>query len=379
MTDSYIGSMRHRTAEMVTDGHPDKFCDQVADAILDHALADDPGSRVAIECLAKDQFIFISGEMTTKTSFDTKVIGGIEGIARRVWHTIGYGDGDALTVINHVKKQSGDIAAGVDRDGAGDQGIMVGFATAETPEYLPLEYVLARALAWKLKEVRLSRQIPWLRADAKTQVTLKDNVVTSVVVATQHDNTVSKPDRSSITDDAKEALWATVIEPVLREYLPSVRPRAVINGTGIFEIGGPQGDAGVVGRKIVADAYGPRVPVGGGAYSGKDPTKVDRSAAYMARHIAKAIVHERVGDATEAWVSLAFAIGQIQPEMVAAVTNTGRDVSDWVSTRFPDLSPRGIIEYLSLRHPIGWNYFDTAAFGHYGREAFPWERIATIR
>lgn len=375
---SLNGSVRYRTAEMVTDGHPDKFCDQVADAILDCALTGDPRSRVAIECLAKDSTLIVSGEMTTATNLQASGVGGLEGIARRVWESVGYGNGDVLTVQDLVGKQSSDIAAGVDTGGAGDQGVMVGYATAETREYLPLEYVLARGLALRLREARVTGRLPWLRSDAKTQVTLAGRTVTSVVLAAQHDKSVINMEGDGLRADAREILWSEIVEPVIAPYVGHAPPRLVINGTGIFTVGGPHGDAGVVGRKIVIDAYGPGIPVGGGAYSGKDPTKVDRSAAYMARHIAKTIVAHKIGGAMECWVSLAFAIGQVQPEMVAAFTDTGTDVSDWVRTHFRDLSPRWIIDYLGLTAPDGWEYAQTAAFGHYGRDIFPWERIATV-
>jgi S-adenosylmethionine synthetase len=355
------------TAEMVTDGHPDKFCDQVADAVLDAALLQDPGTRAGIECLAKDNLLIVSGELSTGASLD------IEEIARRVWESvIRYGPGEDLTVISHIKRQSADIArgdpsntGGVETGGAGDQGVMVGYATEETPEMLPEEYVLARSLCLALKSLRNSGDAPWLRADGKSQVTLLGGRVKSVVLAAHHDAQVS-------TDDVREVLRSRVIEPVLGSRLMD-DSRVVINGTGRFTVGGPRADAGVVGRKIVVDAYGPRVPVGGGAYSGKDPSKVDRSAAYLARHIAKVVVQNKM--AKECTVALAFAIGQKQPEMVRVITRpNARDVEQWVIQFFKDLRPDAIVEYLGLRTPKGWNYCSTAAFGHYGREGFPWER-----
>jgi S-adenosylmethionine synthetase len=355
------------TAEMVTDGHPDKFCDQVADAILDAALMQDPGTKAGIECLAKDNLLIVSGEISTGASLN------VEEIARCVWESVvGYGPGEDLTVISHIKLQSPDIAhgdqsngSGVDFGGAGDQGVMVGYATDDTPELLPLEYVLARSLCQALKTLRNTGEIPWLRADGKSQVTLLGGKVKSVILAAHHDVQVS-------TDEVRTVLHSKVIEPVLGTRLTN-SSRVVINGTGRFTIGGPRGDAGVVGRKIVVDAYGPRVPVGGGAYSGKDPSKVDRSAAYIARHMAKAVVRSKM--AKECTVVLAFGIGQKQPEMVRVITRpNAKDVEQWVVGHFKDLSPDAIIEYLGLRNPKGWTYCSTAAFGHYGRESFPWER-----
>jgi len=359
------------TAEMVTDGHPDKFCDQVADAVLDEALKQDPRTRAGIECLAKDNLLIVSGEISTGANLN------VEEIARHVWESVvGYGPGEELTVISHIKLQSPDIAhgghtdpSGVASGGAGDQGVMIGYATDETPELLPKEYVLARNLCQALKTLRNSGEIPWLRADGKSQVTLVGGKVKSVVLAAHHDAEVS-------TDEVRKVLRSKVIEPVLGRHL-TASSRVVINGTGRFTIGGPKGDAGVVGRKIVVDAYGPRIPVGGGAYSGKDPSKVDRSAAYMARHIAKAVVENKL--AKECMVVLAFGIGQRQPEMVRIMTRPhAKELERWVTDYFKDLSPEAIIEYLGLRTAKGWTYCSTAAFGHYGREGFPWERSVLL-
>lgn len=357
------------TAEMVTDGHPDKYCDQVADAILDEALRQDATSRAGIECLAKDTFLIVSGEIKTRAALD------IEAIARNVWETVvGYGPGAELTVVNHVKAQSRDIAvggdgihtAGVDSGGAGDQGVMVGYATDETPDLLPLEYVLARSLAQRLRALRWGGEIPWLRPDGKAQVTIRNGVVTSCVLAAHHAEDVS-------TDQVRDALLSNVIKPVMSPYELDRNCRIVINGTGRFTIGGPRGDAGVVGRKIVVDAYGPRIPVGGGAYSGKDPSKVDRSGAYMARTIAKSVVTN--GMARECQVVMAFGIGQRMPETLNVYTSPHNPEAErWVQANFCDLRPEAITEYLNLRRPKGWSYCSSAAFGHYGREGFPWEQ-----
>jgi S-adenosylmethionine synthetase len=388
-----------RTAEHVSEGHPDKFCDQVADRILDKVLTlaheaegrdkvankDLPKIvRTAIECLAKDNLLIVSGEVKLTPELRGQL--NVIDLAREVWERIDYGAGaeehetgsgvsEKLTVIDHVRSQSADIKLGVDKGGAGDQGIMVGYATDETPEYMPQEYVYARNICQKLAEVRQAGDLPWLRSDCKSQVTLSpEGEVLSVIVAAQH---FQKPGLSEeeIKELAKQ-LKADVIKHVLRGVLPNLPDRVVVNGTGVFNVGGPTGDAGVVGRKIVVDAYGPRVPVGGGAYSGKDPTKVDRSAAYMARLIAKTVVHEKVEGARECLVKLAYGIGQEQPEMITAVTDAGKEVSAWVKERFSDLSPRHIIERLGLQRPTGWSYLDTAAYGHYGRDIFPWEKVS---
>ena len=362
-----------RTAEMVTDGHPDKFCDQVADAILDEALKEDANARAGIECLVKDHLLIVSGELSTRALLD------VEQIAREVWEKdVGYGPGEELTVINHLKRQSLDIAhggngkhsTGVDTGGAGDQGVMVGYAVRETTEMLPKEYVLARSLCERLKALRQTHELPWLRPDGKSQVTLLGSKVKSVILAAHHDCNVS-------TEEVRAVLRQKVIDPVLGDQLEE-DSRVVINGTGKFTIGGPKGDAGVVGRKIVVDAYGPRIPVGGGAYSGKDPSKVDRSAAYIARHIAKSVVANQM--AHECMVVIAFGIGQRQPEMVRVVTRpVSREAELWVADHFRDLSPAGIVEYLGLHKPKNWSYRDTAAFGHYGRNTFPWEAVVSAR
>jgi S-adenosylmethionine synthetase len=295
----------------------------------------------------------------------------IDDLARKVWKGIGYGDNsDELTVINHVRAQSANIAkgqgTGVDAGGAGDQGIMVGYATNETADLMPKEWVLARDICLKLTELRTGGTLPWLLSDCKSQVTLNEaGEVVNVVVAAQHAKEIST-----------EQLREEIRDKALAVVLPGVNiDLKKINGTGRFEIGGPTGDAGVVGRKIVVDAYGPRIPVGGGAYSGKDPTKVDRSAAYMARLIAKTAVHE--GEAKECLVRIAYGIGLKEPEMITAVTETGKSLTSWLEERFPakDLWPANIIENLGLRNPTGWSYLQTAAYGHYGRNIFPWEQV----
>ena len=364
-----------RTAEHVSAGHPDKFCDQVADRYLDEVLkltGDDldhrRALRTAIECLAKDNLLVITGEVKLRPDVAATV--DPVALAREVWREIGYPCDDGvenLTVIDHIRSQSADIALGTDVGGAGDQGIMVGYATDETAEMMPREYVLARNLITTLREHQLSGHLPWLRADCKSQVSIDpQGDVASVIVAAQHAEDVSH-------DDVVEAVYRDVVVPVVGEVS---RDQVKINGTGRFTIGGPTGDAGVVGRKIVVDAYGPRVAVGGGAYSGKDASKVDRSAAYMCRHIAKTIV--ATGRAKACTVKLAYGIGLHQPEMVTAVTETGEDLSAWVRDAFEDLSPTGIIDHLGMLVPDGWSYHQSARHGHYGRDIFPWEKVADV-
>lgn len=368
-----------RTAEHVSAGHPDKFCDQVADRILDevyHLAGEDVatrrGIRTAIECLAKDNLLIVTGEVKYPEAIRSQL--DIVALAREIWLKTGYGtDPEVLTVVDHIRGQSVDIAegsgSGTDSGGAGDQGIMVGYATAENPEMVPDEWLKARNICKRLHDLRVSGDLPWLRSDCKTQVSLKaDGSVSSVIVAAQHSEEVS-------TEEIQAGVMDHAVTPAVGDIDHSL---VTINGTGRFVIGGPTGDAGVVGRKIVVDAYGPRVAVGGGAYSGKDPTKVDRSAAYMARHIAKAVIANEVGGAKECTVKLAYGIGKHQPEMVTAVTDSGADVSDWVQEKFPDLSPRFIIDHLGLLSPSGWAYVDSASYGHYGRERFPWEKLATF-
>lgn len=400
----------NRTAEHVGAGHPDKFCDQVADRLLDTTLqlcgdvdAHRCAARTAIECLAKNNLLQISGETTWPEPVAMKLLGlakhrvgdkelpvDVVALARDVWRDVGYGTGEELAVLNHICPQSPDIAkgdgeGGVDLGGAGDQGIMVGYATDETHEMMPREWLLARNICRQLRQQRIAKTLPWLASDdCKSQVTINsEGRISNVIIAVHHTDV-------DVVDLRKE-VFAQVVRPILEEQgatgaevwdkkgrFKIADVHGAINGTGKFTIGGPLGDAGVVGRKIVVDAYGPRVPVGGGAYSGKDPTKVDRSAAYMARHIAKAVVAHQIGGAKECLVQIAYGIGQLKPEMVTAVTDRGEDVGEWVKAKFPDLEPTRIIEYLGLRRPDGWSYSQSAAYGHYGRSEFPWEKVANV-
>jgi S-adenosylmethionine synthetase len=390
--------MRKYTAEHVSQGHPDKFADQFADAVLDevirlaHEHGDPNGGdetrknlvsfqRTALEVLAKDHLVAISGEARFGPDIRQRL--DIRAIGRKVWSDVGYPDADMVTVLDHIQMQSPELQVSSDRDGAGDQGIMVGYANSATKSMMPPEWELARDLCQAIMDLR--GQHDWIRADAKTQVTLDDGGRPSrIVIAVQHDESVvrqggdGKVDNAATCAEIKSRLMPLVVAPMFgADFDPE---RVSVNGTGSFVIGGTIGDAGVVGRKIVVDAYGPRVPVGGGAYSGKDPTKVDRSAAYMARRIAKTAAHMGIRGAKEVTVQIAYCIGKLEPEMVTAVTETGVDISDWVMSRFPDLSPRNIIETLDLwrMKDRSWSYQETASFGHYGNDRYPWEQIADV-
>lgn len=360
------------TSESVTEGHPDKIADQISDAVLDAVLAQDEQGRVACETLVTTGLIIIAGEITTLAKVDFATV------ARETVREIGYTrakygfDCDTCSVLSAIDRQSPDIALGVDAGGAGDQGLMFGFACTETPELMPLPIQLAHNLSRRLSEVRKTKLLPYLRPDGKSQVTIEYRDgrpfrVEAVVISSQHDPDVSR-----------EKLTAEIIEQVIKHTIsPELIDQATkyhINPTGRFVTGGPQGDAGLTGRKIIVDTYGGYAPHGGGAFSGKDPTKVDRSAAYMARYIAKNVV--AAGLAEKCLVQLAYAIGVADPVSVLIDTGgTGRvseaTLSKIVREHFR-LTPKGIIEDLKLRRPI---YRQTAAYGHFGRsgEGFPWE------
>ena len=360
------------TSESVTEGHPDKIADQISDAVLDAILEQDPTGRVACETLVTTGLAVIAGEITTTAKINYKQI------VRDTIHEIGYNDAsygyDANTcsVIDAVGTQSPDIAQGVDTGGAGDQGLMFGFACNETPELMPLPIQLAHNLTKKLSDVRRSGEVDYLRPDGKSQVTVEYRDgrpfrIDAVVISTQ----TGPVDIETIRKDIKEK----VITPTLPADLVDENTKYHINPTGKFEIGGPMGDAGVTGRKIIVDTYGGYAPHGGGAFSGKDPTKVDRSAAYMARYIAKNIV--AAGLAEKCTVQLAYAIGVAEPVSVYVDTHgTGKvdedRLSEAVRKNF-NLTPKGIIEALDLRRPI---FKQTARFGHFGRahDEFTWEK-----
>ena len=360
------------TSESVTEGHPDKIADQISDAVLDAALAQDPTSRVACETLITTGLVVMAGEITTKAHVDYGKV------ARETIRNIGYTRGkygfdcDTCSVLSAIDRQSPDIAMGVDTGGAGDQGLMFGFACNETPELMPLPIQLAHLLARRLSEVRKSGDLPYLRPDGKSQVTIEYRDgrpfrASAIVISSQHADSVTN-----------EQLRAEIEEKVIRDTVSSELmdgdTKIHINPTGRFVTGGPQGDAGLTGRKIIVDTYGGYAPHGGGAFSGKDPTKVDRSAAYMARYVAKNIV--AAGLADRCLVQLAYAIGVAEPVSVMVDTKgTGRisenALANLVRNNF-DLTPRGIMQELNLRRPI---YQATAAYGHFGREedGFTWE------
>jgi len=361
------------TSESVTEGHPDKIADQISDAILDACLAEDPFSRVACETLTCTGLVVIAGEITTKAYVD------FQSLVRGTVASIGYDnalygfDSNTCAVISTINKQSGDIAMGVDTGGAGDQGMMFGYATNETPELMPTPISLAHKLAHRLSEVRKSGLMSYLRPDGKSQVTVEYDAnnkpvrVDAVVISTQHSETIGN-------DDLRADILKHVIQAVIPAALLDAGTKYHINPTGRFVIGGPMGDTGLTGRKIIVDTYGGMGRHGGGAFSGKDPTKVDRSAAYMARYVAKNIVAAELADRCE--VQLAYAIGVAEPVSVLVDTfGTGKVDEDkleaLVRANF-SLTPKGIIESLNLRRPI---YKATAAYGHFGREGknFTWE------
>jgi S-adenosylmethionine synthetase len=361
------------TSESVTEGHPDKIADQISDAVLDALLAQDPYSRVACETLVTTGIAFVAGEITTKAYAD------LPGIVRETIRNVGYTrakygfDYETCAVISSIHEQSPDIAQGVDPGGAGDQGLMFGYACSETEELMPLPIMLAHKLTRRLTQVRKEEILDYLRPDGKSQVTIeyegdKPVRVEAVIISAQHSNLVK-------IETIREDILEKVVHAVIPANLLDAKTKYFINPTGRFVVGGPQGDCGLTGRKIIVDTYGGVGSHGGGAFSGKDPTKVDRSASYMSRHIAKNIVASGLADRVE--VQVAYAIGVADPVSVMVDTDgTGKVPEDKIVAAvreiFP-LSPKGIIEYLNLRRPI---YKKTAAYGHFGRneEDFTWEK-----
>jgi S-adenosylmethionine synthetase len=361
------------TSESVTEGHPDKIADQISDSILDAILAQDPTSRVACETLITTGLCLVAGEVTTKAYVD------VQKLVRETIREVGYTDSahgfdcDTCGVISSIHGQSPDIAMGVDTGGAGDQGLMFGYACRETPELMPLPIMLSHRLCEGLSQARRTGVLDYLRPDGKAQVSVeydgdKPVRVDTVVVSSQHSDSVS-------TEKLRADITEHIVKKVVPAALMDAKTRILINPTGRFVVGGPHGDAGLTGRKIIVDTYGGAAPHGGGAFSGKDPTKVDRSACYMARYIAKNVVAADLAD--RCTVQLAYAIGVAEPVSVLVDTHdTGKVSEDVLSQLVREnfkLTPKGIIEELDLRKPI---YKKTAAFGHFGREdaGFAWEK-----
>ena len=366
-------AMRHIfTSESVTEGHPDKMADQISDAVLDAVLKEDPTGRVACEVMVTTGLIIVAGEITTTTYVDVPTL------ARKVTEDIGFTDSamgfDAKTcgILNAIQSQSPDIAMGVDTGGAGDQGLMFGYACDETPELMPLPIMMAHKLVQRLSESRKSKQLPWLRPDGKSQVSVeyaggKPKRIDAVVISTQHDPDVT-------TEELRAQVKKHIIDAIIPSNMVDSNTKYHINPTGRFVIGGPHGDTGLTGRKIIVDTYGGMGRHGGGAFSGKDPTKVDRSACYMARYVAKNIVASGLASRVE--VQLAYAIGVAEPVSVMVNTfGTGLveedRLTELVRNNFK-LTPKGMIKSLNLRRPV---YRQTAAFGHFGRsgKGFTWE------
>lgn len=364
------------TSESVSEGHPDKMADQISDAVVDAVIKDDPDARVAVETLVKTGMAIVAGEMTTNTYVD------LEELIRGVILDIGYNssdvgfDGKSCAVINAIGKQSSDIAMGVDasedkEQGAGDQGLMFGYATNETDVLMPAPIQYSHLLVKRQAQLRKQKVLPWLRPDAKSQITMRyENgvpvAIDAVVLSTQHNPDIS-------LSDLREAVLEEIIKPVLPEEWLHKDTLYHINPTGNFVIGGPVGDCGLTGRKIIVDTYGGMARHGGGAFSGKDPSKVDRSAAYAGRYVAKNIVAAKLADRCE--IQLSYAIGVAEPTSISINTfGTGKisdaAICDLVREHF-DLRPKGIVDMLQLKRPI---YRATAAYGHFGREEFSWEK-----
>ena len=366
------------TSESVTEGHPDKVCDQIGDAILDDILAQDPNARVACEVCATTGLVLVMGEITTTGYCD------VQKIVRKTVEEIGYNrgkfgfDAENLAVLVSLNEQSPDIALGVDADGAGDQGMMFGYACRETEEYMPLPITLAHKLARRLAAIRKDGSHKELRPDGKTQVSVeydengKPLRIDTIVVSTQHDEEVSQ-------EYLREMIVKDVITPIIPKELMDENTKIFVNPTGRFVVGGPKGDSGLTGRKIIVDTYGGYAPHGGGSFSGKDPTKVDRSASYMARYVAKNMV--AAGFADRMQIQLSYAIGVAKPISICIDTfntskYTEKELIDIVNANF-DLTPKGIISTLDLRRPI---YRQTATYGHFGRNDLdlPWEKLDKV-
>ena len=368
------------TSESVTEGHPDKICDQISDAVLDDVIRQDSGGRVACETFITIGLVVVGGEITTKGWVD------LQKLVRNLLIDIGYTnamygfDAKTCAILNAIGRQSEDIAQGVDTGGAGDQGVMIGYACRETPELMPLPIMLAHRLTRRLAEVRKKGIITYLGPDGKSQVTVeyqngKPVVANRAVIAAQHTVEVVDKTGKKMTEEAREEITKKVIIPALGEFYDREKTKCFINETGKFVIGGPQSDTGMTGRKIIVDTYGGMAPHGGGAFSGKDPTKVDRSASYTARYIAKNVV--AAGLADKCTIQLAYVIGVAEPVCINVNTSETGKVPEKrleeLIRKYFALTPQGMIKMLNLLRPI---YQKTASYGHFGREEeeFTWER-----
>jgi len=370
------------TSESVAEGHPDKVCDRISDAVLDEVISQDPNGRVACEAFITVGLVIVGGEITTTGYVD------LPRLVRNLIKKIGYTDAkygfnySSCAILNAIGSQSPDIAQGVDVGGAGDQGLMIGYACNETPELMPI--MLAHKLCMRLAQVRKQKTLPYLGPDGKSQVTVEyvngDPVrVDTIILACQHTEEILDGTGKLITQKARHEIIENVVRPVIEPRLLDEKTKYFVNATGKFVIGGPQSDTGMTGRKIIVDTYGGRIPHGGGAFSGKDPTKVDRSASYMARYIAKNMV--AAGLADKFMIQLAYVIGEADPVSIMVNTfDTGKvsneKMLELIKKHF-QLTPRGIIEMLNLRRPI---YTETSAFGHFGRNEpnFTWERTDKV-
>ena len=365
------------TSESVGNGHPDKVCDQISDAVLDQVLKDDPKGRVACETFITTGLVIVGGEITTTTFVD------VQKLVRKTLIDIGYTnqkygfDAATCSILNAIVGQSPDISQGVDAGGAGDQGIMIGYACDETPELMPLPIMLAHKLVKRIEDIRKSGELDYLGPDCKSQVTVEyqDGTPTridAVVLACQHTEDILDETGKNITAESKKEMIKVIAMPIVGDLVDE-NTKYYVNETGKFVVGGPQSDTGVTGRKIIVDTYGGVVSHGGGAFSGKDPSKVDRSATYMARYVAKNIVAAQLAE--KCWIQFGYAIGKAEPVSVMADTfGTGKvseqKLVDLVRKHF-DLTPKGIIKELDLLKPI---YQATAAYGHFGRDEFSWEK-----
>jgi S-adenosylmethionine synthetase len=370
------------TSESVGNGHPDKVCDQISDAVLDEVFTNDPKGRVACETFISMGLVIVGGEITTTTYVD------VHRLVRNVLNNIGYNhpkygfDANTCSILNAINGQSPDISQGVDSGGAGDQGIMYGYATDETPELMPLPISLAHRLVKRVEDTRKSGALNYLGPDCKSQVTIeyvdgKPERVDAIVLACQHTEEILDKTGNKIKERARKEIIETIAKPIVGDRIDK-KTKFYVNETGKFVVGGPQSDTGVTGRKIVVDTYGGIVPHGGGAFSGKDPTKVDRSAAYMARYISKNVV--AAGIAAKCLLQLSYAIGYPEPVSIFVDTyGTGkisdRKIEALIREHF-DLTPRGIIKTLDLRRPI---YAKTAVYGHFGRDEFSWEKTDKVK